>query len=694
MSSTTNSVTNPHLTFAARAAIVAGYGVPVMPVKPRSKEPVLNDWQNRATTDPVQIAEWNKQNPAYNCGAVGRTGGFWILDIDDPTLFDRIEKETGHNLEALDTLVVSSSGSKRHFYFKHDDRSESMGNFRADGKDGEMFSVRGHNAYVVSAGSIHPKTGQPYEVITEPTFGEIPTAPDWLMDWLLPYSKRSSAVKTVQIPETIPEGSRNNTLLSLAGAMRRKGANEAEITAALRVMNQLRCQPPMSDAELATIAKSVAKYPAAEAPAAQVTQSSGSGGQDAAHTAIVVATPAEDVPIAAAGITDMPESVLDGWLGGVCKSRMLEHFPVAYAWTALVTVASSMVPLVPNSMRCNLYGCPVGAIHTGKTEAITHAKRLLDMKFPTLLDLMVGSAEMLTSAVADADGQPRLYSPDELGHLLEKAQIQNSSFVYVVNRAFYETGFRIRSTEQKGKETSFNATLSILGGIVDERFGDLFTSKTTGGFYDRFLYGLCPTGFQYFYLPFEGGPALQTSQVEDDGSNDEAIVPFSFGSRRPVPVTLDKSVFYETNRWMRDDEVLKNPDCGRIVEIAMRVAVICASFDMRPVLYGKDLGPAYELARYQARIRGVLKPNPGMTFEGQLYHKFFESLTMHTSDGKWMPRRELFHNTRAHEIGLDKADRTLDTMIANEDVEELRQPGKSGPPKKFVRIARKPKVRP
>jgi hypothetical protein len=50
----------------------------------------------------------------------------------------------------------------------------AMGNFSADDKDGEIFSVRAHNAYVVSAGSIHPDTGQPYEIITEPMGGGNP----------------------------------------------------------------------------------------------------------------------------------------------------------------------------------------------------------------------------------------------------------------------------------------------------------------------------------------------------------------------------------------------------------------------------------------------------------------------------------------------------------------------------------------
>jgi hypothetical protein len=247
------------LTFAERAAILTKYGIPAMPLEPRDKRAFLNNWQHLATTDADQIANWNKQNPEYNCAAVGRKGGFWILDVDSPTLFARCEQEIGHSLDELDTLVVKSSGEKRHYYFKHDSRSEAMGNFSADDKDGEMFSVRAHNAYVVSAGSIHPKTGQPYEIVTEPTWDEIPTAPDWLMDWLLSYSKKQSAAKSAEVPETIPLHSRNTTLTSLAGAMRRKGASKSAILAALRETNK-QCQPPLSDSELKTIAQSMSRY--------------------------------------------------------------------------------------------------------------------------------------------------------------------------------------------------------------------------------------------------------------------------------------------------------------------------------------------------------------------------------------------------------------------------------------------------
>ena len=62
------------------------------------------------------------------------------------------------------------------------------------------------------------------------------------------------------IPEVIPEGERNETLASLAGSMRRRGATTTEILAALGVANTSRCQPPLEERELEQIAESIGRY--------------------------------------------------------------------------------------------------------------------------------------------------------------------------------------------------------------------------------------------------------------------------------------------------------------------------------------------------------------------------------------------------------------------------------------------------
>lgn len=64
-----------------------------------------------------------------------------------------------------------------------------------------------------------------------------------------------------QVEGVVPSGQRNNVLTSLAGTMRRRGMEEPEILAALRATNKRRCQPPLPDGEVESIAASVSRYP-------------------------------------------------------------------------------------------------------------------------------------------------------------------------------------------------------------------------------------------------------------------------------------------------------------------------------------------------------------------------------------------------------------------------------------------------
>jgi putative DNA primase/helicase len=63
---------------------------------------------------------------------------------------------------------------------------------------------------------------------------------------------------------SIPESGRNNTLMSMAGAMRSKGMSEIAIEAALQAENLGNCKPPLDPAEVSSIAKSVMRYTAAD----------------------------------------------------------------------------------------------------------------------------------------------------------------------------------------------------------------------------------------------------------------------------------------------------------------------------------------------------------------------------------------------------------------------------------------------
>lgn len=104
-------------TFAEIATPLARRGIPVIPVAPCSKAGVLPNQYAYATTDLSQISEWNKENPQYNVGCVGKPDGILVLDCDVPGLATRIERETGHKFPP--TLVVRSAGKGcDHLYFK------------------------------------------------------------------------------------------------------------------------------------------------------------------------------------------------------------------------------------------------------------------------------------------------------------------------------------------------------------------------------------------------------------------------------------------------------------------------------------------------------------------------------------------------------------------------------------------------
>ena len=65
----------------------AKLGIRIIPIKPGTKYPPINQWQTEATTDPDTITQWWTQRYAgYGIGiATGHTrnGHIFVLDVDD-----------------------------------------------------------------------------------------------------------------------------------------------------------------------------------------------------------------------------------------------------------------------------------------------------------------------------------------------------------------------------------------------------------------------------------------------------------------------------------------------------------------------------------------------------------------------------------------------------------------------------------
>lgn len=244
---------------------LAQRGVPTVPLRPKTKDAFLRGWQTLATTDPAVIESWDSQFPESNAGSVakGELGCFWFLEVDDPELPGKICSDTGQEIPK--TFRVRSSPGKGHYYWKQSNASIAMGNITQNYVKGNNFSVRVNNEYVVSPGSYHPKTGLPYEVVSE---HEIVEAPEWLIEWIIRQRIDSGAQPAkidlnINSTDRIPRGTHDVTLTAIAGKMRGIGMEEESMYSSLVETCEKRCDDfgPDYKEMCRKIAHSIAKKP-------------------------------------------------------------------------------------------------------------------------------------------------------------------------------------------------------------------------------------------------------------------------------------------------------------------------------------------------------------------------------------------------------------------------------------------------
>jgi hypothetical protein len=347
--------------------------------------------------------------------------------------------------------------------------------------------------------------------------------------------------------------------------------------------------------------------------------------------------------LAALTVPDMPEAVLDGRLGELSTSGSLATLPRAYSWTALVTCAGAIAP-PQEHLRTNLFACLVGATHTGKSVAIDYAAKTLGVPPVIRREVMAGSAEtLIANELGQYTGGACLLDTDELGHLLAKAQIESASFPYVLNSAFYKDRFDVLMA--KGKKATVDCRLSVIGGLVEENFGNAFGFQSTLGLLDRFIFGMCPSDQKYLWEPFQGTPAI--------------IIPRA--------ISIDPDVWETRNAWLKE-----NPDWNpRVVENALRVAAICASFNQRPTLRAQHLEPARAFAEYQHRVRMLLKPNVGENTDARCAATIINWLDAHTET--WVGQRVLYRAIHADRYGPFAFERAISALAMCGEIEATKQ---------------------
>jgi hypothetical protein len=236
------------------------------------KHPRTPNGLRDATRDAGRIRDWWTSWPEANVAvATGGASGVWALDIDPAKGgLENLEQLAAAHGKLPRTWVVETGGRGLHAWFASNNTTlrNSVGRI-APGLD-----VRAEGGYVIVPPSRH-ESGLAYRWPGEwhPTRIDLTPAPQWLVD----LAREASAPKMIPpvrspieggvggnhlrvSPAVLSEGQRNSALASMAGSMRQKGFGEAAIIAALLAENTDRCRPPLSESEVAKIARSIARY--------------------------------------------------------------------------------------------------------------------------------------------------------------------------------------------------------------------------------------------------------------------------------------------------------------------------------------------------------------------------------------------------------------------------------------------------
>ena len=208
-----------------------------------------------ASSDSALIREWLNVFPDCNWAvATGPGSGVTVLDVDGDlgrASLAAIESQHGRTPETLASSTGRESGN--HLWFKYPSDREVRSSV---GRIGKGLDVRGDGGYAIIPPSVH-RNGRAYRWLNRMCPAEIP---EWLVDRMAKQGATAPR-ETLQERSALFEARRNDGLTRYAGALRRRGADLADLERKLLEANARRCHPPLGDNEVLKIAASVARYP-------------------------------------------------------------------------------------------------------------------------------------------------------------------------------------------------------------------------------------------------------------------------------------------------------------------------------------------------------------------------------------------------------------------------------------------------
>ncbi len=368
--------------FLETALALAESGYKVFPVAPGTKFPLRGSHAaHDGTTDTDKIRQWWSLNPLANIGIA--TDGMLVVDCDvqkDGSQAGQPNSWGTEHAEALQqaaSAIVKTPNGGTHYYFRAPEvKVRSSVSEIAPGVD-----IRaGAGSYAVTPPSKIDGGRRYHAQKAIPRFDQLAPAPEWIVEAATRQQQSRTGVTSTDSEaedsgRSIPEGRRNQTLASMAGAMRRNGLDESEMNAALQAINNNRCNPPLDEIEVDQIASSIARY--APDPAAQARAEGRAGGASSQPDG---GRPPE-IPFVAFPTATLPQPVRDYVEAAAESIGCCPSFVALPLLTCLAAAigATRCLALKPDwTVPAILWGVTVGNSGTWKSPALDAATMFVE----------------------------------------------------------------------------------------------------------------------------------------------------------------------------------------------------------------------------------------------------------------------------------------------------------------------------
>lgn len=436
--------------------------------------------------------------------------------------------------------------------------------------------------------------------------------PKWLLRYLGKTRTRSGGKVGKQNGDLIPQGGRNDWLTSMAGKMRYAGFEQKSITAALIAENELRCVPPLGEAEVLNIAKSVSSYP----PADEVHH------RDFSHDR----WPDPLKPSAFYGLAGDLVRVIEPH-SEADPAALLIQFLVAFG-NLIGRFPYFLVEADRHFM--NLFATIVG--QTAKARKGTSWGRVHSI----LLDVDLGWCEArIVSGLSSGEGliwevrnRPRktqtvpgnanparyldkrvLVTEPEFARVLQVAERESNTLSAVMRQAWDTGNLRILTKKQAAYSTE--AHISIIGHITRDELRRRLTDAAVGnGFANRFLW-VCAKRSRL--LPFGSTPKIEDLEPIIDKL--KAAVGFARGTRQMYMSLKARELWQKIYPKLSEGQPgLFGSVTSRAEAQTIRLACIYALLDNSSIVRVQHLRAALAVWRYcEASARFIFGDSLGDT---------------------------------------------------------------------------------